>query len=156
LKEYQVLDSPPEKGFDNITFLAALVCDTPIALVSLVDSNRQWFKSKVGLKVSETPRDISMCTHAIMHPELFIVRDTTKDPRFAKSPLVTGSAKIRFYAGAPIMTPEKHIIGTLCVMDHVPRTLTPEQTQALRLLSQQVAMQLVMRRELLELKQAGK
>jgi GAF domain-containing protein len=156
LKRYEVLDTPPEKSFDNITFLAALICNTPIALVSLVDSNRQWFKAKFGVKVSETPRDISMCTHAIMHPELFIVRDTTKDPRFAQSPLVTRSPKIRFYAGAPIMSPEKHILGTLCVMDHVPRLLTPEQTQALRALSHQVMIQLVMRRELLELKRVSR
>lgn len=152
LQEYEILDSPPEKAFDNITFLAALVCDTPIALVSLVDTDRQWFKSKVGVKASETPRDISMCTHAIMNPELFIVRDTKKDPRFVKSPLVTKSPKIRFYAGAPIISPEKHILGTLCVMDHVPRVLTPEQTEALRALSQQVMMQIEMRRELRKLK----
>lgn len=154
LRHYQVLDTPPEKSFDNITFLAALVCNTPIALISLVDADRQWFKAKFGVKISQTPRDISLCAHAIIHPELFIVPDACQDSRFAQSPLVTHSLKIRFYAGAPIISPEKHILGTLCVIDHIPRLLKAEQTQALRALSQQVMIQLELRRQLLELKRA--
>lgn len=153
LRRYQILDTPAEKAFDNLTSLAALVCDTPIALISLVDSERQWFKSKFGaVDAAETPRNISFCAHAIMKPDVFVVRDATKDPRFAQSPLVTASPKICFYAGAPIISPENHVVGTLCVIDHVPRELTPGQTQALQALSRQVMLQLEMRRQLIELK----
>ena len=153
LQAYKVLDTPAESAFDNLTSLAALICDTPIALISLVDSHRQWFKSKVGVEVSETPRDVSFCAHAIMKPDIFVIRDAHKDPRFASSPLVTDSPKIRFYAGAPIVSPENHILGTLCVIDHVPRKLTPEQTEALQALSRQIMIQLQMRRKMLELQE---
>ncbi len=152
LHRYQVLDTPAEREFDNLTSLAALICETPIALISLVDSERQWFKSKVGLGVPETPRNISLCAHAIMKPDIFIVRDASQDPRFAHSPLVTSDPKIRFYAGAPIVTPQNHILGTLCVVDRVPRVLTAAQIHALQSLSQQVMLQLELRRQLIELR----
>jgi GAF domain-containing protein len=152
LRRYQILDTPAEKLFDNITSLAALVCETPIALISLVDSDRQWFKSKYGaVDASETARSISFCAHAIMKPDVFVIRDATKDPRFVNSPLVTSDPKIRFYAGAPIVTPENHVIGTLCVVDHVARELTPSQSKALQALSHQVMLQLEMRRQMMEL-----
>ena len=121
LWQYEVLDTPPEEAFDDLTALAAQICNAPIALLSLVDENRQWFKSKVGLTISETTRDVSFCSHAIGQSDLFIVSDATRDPRFADNVLVRAEPRIRFYAGAPLVTPEGHALGTLCVLDHVPR-----------------------------------
>jgi len=138
LRRYQVLDTGPEQALDDLTKLAAQICGTPIALISLVDESRQWFKAKVGLEVSETPRAISFCGRAIRQFGLFLVPDATRDPRFADSPLVTGPDHIQFYAGAPLVDPEAHAIGTLCVMDHVPRTMTEGQQEALRVLARQV------------------
>src|SRR5262249_7582990 len=129
LWEYEVLDTVPEAIFDDLTELAACVCEAPIALISLVDEKRQWFKSKFGTPVNETSRDISFCAHAIKQTGLFIVPDTVKDERFASNPLVTSEPKIRFYAGAPLITPDGYALGTLCVIDKVPRELRPEQKQ---------------------------
>lgn len=154
LREYEILDTEPEQVFDDLTAIASYICGTPIAMISLVDSDRQWFKSKVGLSVSETARDISFCTHAILQPDLFIVDDALRDPRFASSPLVTSEPKIRFYAGAPLFTADGlHALGTLCVIDRVPRELSPEQKEALKLLSRHVQAQLELRRHLKKLKQ---
>jgi GAF domain-containing protein len=146
LWQYDVLDTVPEVVFDDLTELAANICEAPIALISLVDEKRQWFKSKFGTTVNETSRDVSLCSHAIQQSDLFIVPDATKDERFASNPLVTSDPKIRFYAGAPLITPDGYALGTLCVIDKVPRELRPEQKQALRLLARHVITQLEMRR----------
>ena len=151
LKSYEVLDSLPEEVFDNITLLASHICQTPIAMVTLVDSDRQWFKSKVGTSVSETSRDIAFCAHAIMQEDLFVVPDAAADKRFARNPLVLSRPKIRFYAGAPLISPNKQALGTLCVIDRVPRRLTTEQLDALRALSRAVMAQLETRREIQQL-----
>ena len=121
LWQYEVLDTVPEEVFDDLTELAARICEAPIALISLVDENRQWFKSKVGVTVNETSRDLSFCAYAITQPDLFIVPDATRDERFAGNPLVTSEPKIRFYAGAPLITPDGHALGTLSITQSVPR-----------------------------------
>jgi GAF domain-containing protein len=146
LWQYEVLDTVPEEVFDDLTELAARICEAPIALISLVDEKRQWFKSKVGTPVKETSRDVSFCAHAITQTDLFIVPDATQDKRFARNPLVTSDPQIRFYAGAPLITPDGHALGTLCVIDKVPRDLRPEQQQALRILARHVVSQLELRR----------
>lgn len=154
LWQYDVLDTVPEEVFDDLTELAARICEAPIALISLVDEDRQWFKSKVGLTVNETSRDISFCAHAVKQQDLFIIPDATKDLRFANNPLVTSDPKIRFYAGAPLITPDGYALGTLCVIDKVPRELRPEQKQALRVLARHVMTQLELRRHSKELAEA--
>lgn len=151
LWQYDVLDTVPEEVFDDLTDLAAHICEAPIALISLVDEDRQWFKSRVGLSIAETSRDISFCEHAILKSDLFIVPDATKDPRFKNNPLVTGKDRIRFYAGAPLVTPDGCALGTLCVLDKKPRQLRPEQQQALRVLAHHVVSQLELRRHAREL-----
>jgi GAF domain-containing protein len=156
LWQYDVLDTVPEEVFDDLTELAARICEAPIAMITLVDEKRQWFKSKVGTEVSETSRDISFCAHAIGQEELFIVPDATKDNRFAQNPLVTFDPKIRFYAGAPLVTPDGHALGTLCVIDKVPRELKVDQKSALRVLARHVMTQLELRRRSGDLVQARK
>jgi GAF domain-containing protein len=156
LWQYDVLDTVPEEVFDDLTELAARICEAPIAMITLVDEKRQWFKSKIGVTVNETSRDISFCAHAIMQPDLFIVPDATKDERFAKSPLVVSEPHIRFYAGAPLITPDGYALGTLCIIDKVPRELRPDQKQALRILSRHVVTQLELRRHAKELAAARK
>jgi GAF domain-containing protein len=156
LWQYEVLDTVPEEVFDDLTELAARICDAPIALVSLVDEDRQWFKSKIGMTQQETSRDISFCAHAIRGEGLFIVPDATKDKRFSHNPLVTSDPKIRFYAGAPLITADGHALGSLCVMDNIPRELRPDQQQALRVLARHVMTQLELRRHGRELAQAHK
>ena len=151
LWQYDILDTVPEEVFDELADLAAHICGAPIALISMVDENRQWFKSTVGVSVKETARDISFCAHAIMQNELFIIPDTTRDERFKNSPFVTAGPKIRFYAGAPLVSPDGHALGTLCVLDKVPRELTEHQKSALRILSRHVMTQLELRRHALEL-----
>jgi GAF domain-containing protein len=151
LWQYDILDTVPEEVFDDLTDLAARICGAPIALISLVDENRQWFKSKQGLTAVETSRDVSLCSHAILQRELFIIPDASKDPRFARNRLVVSDPKIRFYAGAPLITPDGHALGTLCVIDQVPRELTEDQKQALRLLARHVMVQLELRRHAKEL-----
>ena len=146
LWQYEVLDTVPEALFDDLTELAARICEAPIALISLVDEKRQWFKSKVGTTVRETSRDISFCAHAIKQSDLFVVPDATKDKRFADNPLVTSDPKIRFYAGAPLITPDGYALGTLCIIDQVPRELRPDQRQALVILARHVVSQLELRR----------
>ena len=151
LRRYELLDTLPEQALDDLTALAAHICEAPISLISLVDEKRQWFKSKTGLAASETPRDVSFCAHALHQADLFIVPDATTDERFADNPLVTGDPSIRFYAGAPLLTPEGQALGTLCVIDRVPRQLTESQEQALRVLSRQVMAHLELRRQTREL-----
>jgi two-component system NtrC family sensor kinase len=154
LWQYNVLDTMPEEVFDDLTELAAKICEAPIALITLVDENRQWFKAKVGVTINETSRDISFCAHAISQTELFIIPDATKDKRFSSNPLVVSDPKIRFYAGAPLITPDGHALGTLCVIDNKPRELRPAQKQALRVLSRHVMTQLELRHRSTQLAQA--
>ena len=151
LWQYEVLDTVPEELFDDLTELAARICEAPIALISLVDEKRQWFKAKVGTTLTETSRDVSFCAHAIQQSGLFIVPDASKDPRFADSPLVTSDPKIRFYAGAPLITPDGYALGTLCVIDTTPRELRSDQKQALAILARHVVSQLELRRRSREL-----
>src|SRR6476619_668373 len=154
LWQYDVLDTVPEEVFDDLTELAARICEAPIALISLIDDDRQWFKAKVGVTVNETSRDISFCSHAIKQQDLFIIPDATQDARFANNPLVTSDPKIRFYAGAPLITPDGYALGSLCVIDKVPRELRSEQKQALRVLARHVMTQLELRRHARELAEA--
>lgn len=149
LNRCEVLDTPPEAAFDDLTRLAAQICQTPIALVSLVDAERQWFKSKVGLAASETPRSMAFCAHTLLQPkDLLIVPNALTDPRFADNPLVVADPNIRFYAGAPLVTPDGFVLGSLCVIDFVPRNLSLEQQETLRVLSRQVVTQLELRHNL--------
>ncbi len=141
-----ILDSPAEEDFDDIVKLASNVCDAPMSLVSLVDTDRQWFKARVGTDLTETDRDISFCAHAVLGRDLLVVPDATKDRRFADNPLVDQEGGIRFYAGAPLLTSDGFTLGTLCVLDREPRRLDIEQLQALRALARQVTSQMELRR----------
>jgi GAF domain-containing protein len=154
LNRYAILDTEPEQSFDDLVVLASFVCRTPIATLSLVDDHRQWFKSKVGVEVRETPRDISFCAHAIQQEELFIVPDALEDPRFKDNPLVLGDPHIRFYAGAPLIDEDGYALGTLCVMDRQPRELDDTQKEALRSLRRLALSQIELRRNIQLLKEA--
>lgn len=154
LHSYKILDTDPEKAFDDLTILASHICETPVALISLIDSDRQWFKSCVGVNLTETPREVAFCNIAIQQPDLFIVPDATKDARFSSNPFVVSDPKIRFYAGAPITSSDGHPLGTLCVVDVVPRELTANQQSALLALSRQVQAQFELRKNLMELRVA--
>lgn len=146
LRQYHIMDTGAEKAFDNLAHLAAMVCETPISLISLVDDQRQWFKSQVGLDVKETPREQAFCAHAIKDNKLMVVEDATEDERFVDNPLVTGEPGIRFYAGAPLKMAEGEQLGTLCIIDRKPRSLTEKQRQALEVLRDAVVTQLELRR----------
>ena len=146
LHRYRVLDTAAEESYDDITTLAAYVCATPVAFVSLVDAERQWFKSKVGIEVAETSRDVAFCAHTILSRDILVVSDAWKDERFADSPLTQAPHHVRLYAGMPLVTPEGCAVGALCVVDHEPRTLNPDQTRALRALARQVVLLLEQRR----------
>src|SRR5580693_1006346 len=150
LQRYAILDTFPEQEFDDLSRLAALICGTPIALVSLVDADRQWFKSKVGLEEAETPREVAFCGHAILQRDVMVVPDALADARFQGNPLVIDRPNVRFYAGAPLITQEGHALGTLCVLDHVPRDLTSAQQQALKALSRLVVAQFELRRSVFD------
>jgi sigma-B regulation protein RsbU (phosphoserine phosphatase) len=150
LSRYDILDTPHEEQFEDVTRLVARVCEAPMAIISLIDRERQWFAAEVGLGICETPRDISFCAHALLQPDLLIVPDTHLDRRFAQNPLVTGDPHIRFYAGAPLATSDGHILGTLCVLDHKTRELTGGQLETLQVMAGQVMKQLELRRLLRE------
>ena len=146
LAEYCVLDTPAEDDYDDLTRVAAEVCGTPIALLSLVDRHRQWFKARVGLDAEQTPREQAFCAHALGRKAPLVVADAAADPRFLDNPLVTGEPNIRFYAGAPLVVAGGQAIGTLCVIDRRPRVLEPAQLSALQALSRQVSRLLELRR----------
>ncbi len=148
LVNYQILDTIPETDFDDITSLASEICNTPISLISLIDKNRQWFKSNKGLPISESQREVAFCAHAINRPnEIMIVTDARTDLRFIDNPFVIGDPKIVFYAGAPLVSPEGFTLGTLCVIDTMPRILSQFQLNALRTLSNQIINQFSIRKK---------
>lgn len=147
---YQILDTEPEVAFDDLTTLASALCNAPVALISLINAQRQWFKSRVGLDVTETPREVAFCSYTILRPDILIVPDALDDPKFATNPLVTNEPHIRFYAGVPLITPEGYPLGTLCVIDFVPRELSSSQIESLKALGRQVMAQLELRRKLIE------
>jgi len=154
LHKYAILDTEPEQAFDDLVLLASFVCKTPMAMISLVDEDRQWFKSKVGISVSETPREIAFCATAIQQPDVFVVPDTLKDERYRNNPLVVSEPNVRFYAGAPLIDEDGNALGTICVVDRVPREFVPDQQAALKALSRLVLAQLEFRRNLILLKEA--
>lgn len=152
LDNYQILDTLSETDFDRITKLASIICEVPISTITLIDEERQWFKSAVGQDVSETSRDLAFCTYAIMEPEMMVVPDATKDTRFKDNKLVTGKPDIRFYAGYPLVDPQGYALGALCVIDRKPRQLTELQRKSLELLGEEVMSLIIERRERQELK----
>jgi signal transduction histidine kinase len=150
LLDYKILDTEPETAYDELSELASMICQAPIALVSLVDRERQWFKSKKGVTDKELPRETSFCGHAIHETDIFIIRDSRKDLRFHNNPLVE-SGLVRFYAGVPLVTPRGHALGTLCIIDQKPRDISPEQIAALKTLAKQVSRNLELHRSLIDL-----
>ncbi len=152
LRRYQILDTPSEEAFDDLAFLAAQICNTPIALINLIDANRQWFKAKAGLNLPEMPRNNGFDSICMESGEVLIIPDTLADKRFATNPLVTSAEfGVRFYAGVPLLAPGGEAIGTLCIVDRVPQQISPQQVEALQTLSRMVVRQLKIRRNLVEL-----
>lgn len=157
LQNYQILDSLPEEDYDAIAKIASSICNTPIALISLIDKDRQWFKANHGLDARETPRDFAFCAHSILEPnDLFIINDATKDKRFFDNPLTTGDPNVIFYAGAPLNTSDGYSLGTLCVIDNKPKELSTEQKESLKLLANQVVKLLDLRKKNQELEKVNK
>ncbi|MGF1485094.1 MAG: ATP-binding protein [Opitutales bacterium] len=156
LEAYGVMDTPPEEAFDSLTRLLGRLLDVPITLLSLLDAQRQWFKSRVGLEAAQTPLEISFCQYVVKSGRMQVVTDATKDPRFAQSPLVTGPPHIRFYAGVPLITPESVAVGTLCALDTRPREPDPKQLEAIQELAQHVVAQLELRKAFKKLKQQSR
>jgi GAF domain-containing protein len=148
LASYAILDTDPEPAFDDLNHLASFVCKTPIALITLVDERRQWFKSRIGLTADETSRDIAFCSHAILQDDIFVVPDALEDERFRDNPLVEGEPHIRFYAGVPLINHDGYALGTLCVIDKTPRDLSAAEKEALKALSRLVLGQMELRRNL--------
>ncbi len=138
LRRYQLLDTPPEQSFDDFVHLASYICGTPIAQITLVDADRQWFKAKVGLDISQTPREQAFCAHTILGDRLMVVEDATTDMRFSDNPLVISDPRIRFYAGTPLVDSDGYALGSICVIDQIPRQLTHEQRSAFEALGRQV------------------
>jgi GAF domain-containing protein len=155
LQDYHIMDTAPERSFDAITELASFICEVPIATIALVDDRRQWFKSKVGVEGSEDPREVSFCAHTMYQTSLMVVEDARTDERFASNPLVTGNPHIRFYAGAPLISPGGYGLGSLCIIDRTPRKLSPERGAALEKLATVVVSQLELRRVSHDLAQAA-
>jgi anti-sigma regulatory factor (Ser/Thr protein kinase) len=153
LRRYRILDTKPEQAFDDLTLLASQICDVPFAFITLIDADRQWFKSRVGISIAETSRSISFCSHAIRQPGLYVVDDAAQHEKFRDNPMVIGEPCFRFYAGAPLITPDGLALGTICVADRVPRTLTAGQIEGLEALRRQVQSQLELRVNLIELEQ---
>ena len=151
LYEFEMLDTAAEKSFDDLTRLATYICKTPMAAITLIDSDRQWFKSRVDISESETSRDISFCSHAILQDGPLVIPNATKDERFADNPFVTNEFHLRFYAGSPLVSSDGYNLGALCVIDTVPRELTDGQLAALRALSRQVVTQFELRRQIKDL-----
>lgn len=152
LNSYDILDTLPQQDFDDITVLASEICNTPISLITFVDDERQWFKSNYGLNVTQTPKEYAFCAHAILKPdEIFTVNDATQDDRFKNNPLTINSPNVVFYAGVPLVNEGGHALGTLCVIDNQPKTLTESQFRALKSLANQVMAQLELRRKVKEL-----
>src|SRR5205809_5761307 len=145
LRRCHILDTAPEDVFDELALLAAQICRTPIALITLVDAKREWFKSKFGLTVDQIPRESSFCEYTIQRPGLFAIRDALEDGRFSKNPLVLAEPKIRSYAGVPLITAEGFAVGTLCVMSPVPKLLSKDQVGALEILGRQVSRWITLR-----------
>ncbi len=154
LQAYEILDTLPERDFDDLTAIAAQICGTSIALISLIDRDRQWFKSRIGLTRAETVREESFCAHAILEPdEVMVVPNALEDERFKRNPIVVDGPKVQFYAGAPLVTPDGHALGALCTLDSKPRTLDEKQLDALQALSRQAIGQMELRRTNAQLKE---
>lgn len=154
LRQYGIMDTPPEEEFDNITSLASRICGTPISLITLLDDQRQWFKASVGIDLKETPIEYAFCAHAIRNPsELTVVPDSRKDERFANNPFVTGEPHIVFYAGMPLVDDDGHALGSLCVLDVQEQRLSPFQLTALKQLAKQVVTLLQLKKKAKDLEQ---
>ena len=152
LDAYAILDTLPEKDYDNITQIASSICDCPISLVSLIDDKRQWFKSHHGLEATETPKDFAFCAHAVVNPSMVLtVEDSRLDQRFSDNPLVTGNPHVIFYTGVPLVNPDGHALGTLCVIDQKPKLLSKQQKESLKALANQVVNLLELRKKNKEL-----